>query len=250
MNQRLHGAELNKRGGGWQSQRPEWINDQIPGQECHLHETSDFPVSDRNRPGISRMMPTMVPAKRALPEGCQKTSTFPHRKLARLRKQTPVTSIRNSCEPGENVGQFKPAQGDELVPRSVPADQFHLRARAIQPVGEEAKQGVIRSGIHRRGSNANAQFIAHGPEDFVGGGAGLEFDAQEQAVRGDAEKPADGHVSVHASGAFARSTAGMWRETGYIILMKVENGELSCRFGATENSVGAKGHGFREVNHV
>lgn len=42
----------------------------------------------------------------------------------------------------------------------------------------------------------------------------------------------------------------MWRETGYIILMKVENGELSCRFGATENSVGAKGHGFREVNHV
>ena len=79
----------------------------------------------------------------------------------------------NSDQPGGGLGERDAAEFDEFVAGGVAAKEFDLAAAALQFFGQQAEQGFIGGGIHRRGGDANAEFLTQGAEDFVGGSPGL-----------------------------------------------------------------------------
>lgn len=85
---------------------------------------------------------------------------------------------------------------DDFVPRFVAAHQFDGTARAIQPFGEQPDQRVVRGGLHRRGGDPDAQFVAGSVSgnDFIGGRARLQLHRQEHSVGLGTKKGWHGHV--------------------------------------------------------
>ena len=60
----------------------------------------------------------------------------------------------------------------------VPPRQLNLVRTATQRLGQQAQEGLIRSGINRRCCNPDPQFITLASDDFIGGSARLQFHSQ------------------------------------------------------------------------
>ena len=89
---------------------------------------------------------------------------------------------------------------DGLMARGVTADEVHAVPRAVQLLGEQINQRLVGRGIYGRRGDFDAEFVAQRLADFVGGGARLELDRQEDSVGLDAKKGWHGHWSQMKSG--------------------------------------------------
>ena len=69
-----------------------------------------------------------------------------------------------------------------FVAGGVAAEEFDAGAGAIEEVGQHFDEGLVGGGVHGRGGDFDAEFVAEGFADFIGGGAGLEFHGQQGAI--------------------------------------------------------------------
>jgi len=65
----------------------------------------------------------------------------------------------------------------------VPAHQLNVIAWTFEMIGQEPQESFVRSGVDGWGRYFDPKLIAGGFTDLVNRGAGLKFDAQQQAVR-------------------------------------------------------------------
>jgi hypothetical protein len=81
------------------------------------------------------------------------------------------------------------------VAGSVAAQQLDTVAGAVEALGEKLDECVVGGGIDGRGGHFDAQFGAERVADFVGGGARLEFDREQDAVGLNAKESGHSHKS-------------------------------------------------------
>ena len=104
------------------------------------------------------------------------------------------------AQAAEHLFRREAVELDGLMARGVAADELHSVAGAVQLLGQELDEGLVGGGIDGRGGDFDAEFVAERLADFVGGGARLELDRQEQSIGLGAEKGRHGHWSEMNSG--------------------------------------------------
>jgi len=93
----------------------------------------------------------------------------------------------------EDVLGREAAELDRLMAGGVAADEVHAVAGAVQLLGEELDERLVGGGIHGRGGDFDAEFVAERVTDLVGGSARLELHRQENSVGLIAKKAGHGH---------------------------------------------------------
>lgn len=79
-------------------------------------------------------------------------------------------------------------QFDYFMAGSVALHQLYPAPRAIQCFGQKPEQGFVGGGIHGRGGHLDSQLVSERFADFVGRGARLQFDRQQQSIGLDSQK--------------------------------------------------------------
>ena len=105
--------------------------------------------------------------------------------MKRTRKhqgaQGPLASIHvtSGFNAREHLLGGQPLDLNGFVTGSVTTKQFKPVSRAVQRLGQEANQSLVRGGIDGRGGDFDAQLVAERFADFIPGSAGLELDGDQ-----------------------------------------------------------------------
>jgi hypothetical protein len=73
------------------------------------------------------------------------------------------------------------------------AHQFDAVTGAVKVLSNELDEGLVGGGVHRRGSDFDAEFVAERLADFIGRGAGLQLNGQKDSIGLRVKKAWYGH---------------------------------------------------------
>jgi hypothetical protein len=87
-------------------------------------------------------------------------------------------------------------QPDNFVAGSVAAHELQLTAGATEGFRQQPKQRFIGGGVNRRRGDFDSQFSPQRSEDFVDGGARLQFDGEQQSAGPGPEERRDCGIAI------------------------------------------------------